>query len=136
MAEKIAASHPDMVLLLGWQQPLTASFWKAMALPRDLGVSPINPKVFYLTDTAMEEFPAKRDASRPFYDHFQSEEETWKLIDVKLWLLFKEKPAQVFSEWEFGIHKELSLRKFRKHLTERHMETIKRCLEVMKNPEQ
>lgn len=103
LADKVAAARPDVVIMLRWPEvPLGRNFWDIVNLPRDLSIpNSIGAKVFYLTDTTVEDFPNSPDPVKRFYDRTREEGESGDFIEVKLWLMRENFPPILLSTARF-----------------------------------
>jgi hypothetical protein len=68
VAETVIGARPDIILLIGWEQPLSKLFWTYnSALPRVVQDDFIHTAVVRLTDTTMEEFPGDFNSTYNFW---------------------------------------------------------------------
>lgn len=94
VARKIIGARPDLILLVGWNQPLNKSFWKNLRIPRISRPNGVRPHVFYLSDTAMAEFPDAQDSLTQYRRARQRENPILDYhFEVKVYWLLEDEPV-------------------------------------------
>ena len=137
MAREVVGARPDLVLLVGWAQPLGRNFWRNMRLPRMLITNSLRPQVFYLSDSTMEEFPNSKSPAADFY-HSIYKEQLVSAVEINIYVLMEDDeglPALPF-ECTLSFSQNTTESKFKRRLLNAQIDRVKLALEAIRNPVQ
>jgi hypothetical protein len=133
VAETVIGARPDIILLIGWQQPLPRLFWEYnQSIPRVIQGTEIHTPVMRLGDSTMDEFPRDKESTYHFWKkHRRDKQPVQVTLTTTLHRMYDWGPV---IQRSVCMRRHADLKDFKKRLLKEQLKLVRDMLRLARNP--